>query len=276
MLTAFSLPRRLPALPLLADGPTFATPSSYADAMRAACAAVALVDAVVASSSGSGGEAGQLAPSAAASGFSICRPPGHHATPGDQMGFCLLNNAALAARHAQRAHGLHKVRAAGSGHETVGAQPQPPLPPPAAAAVPSLSALSNRHTSTQARTPCALPLCLTMLAACMQVLILDWDVHHGNGTQDCFYADPSVLLIDLHQAGVWPGSGAVEETGAGGLGWGRWLRHYSRVLPGVGGKVAGWRCSWYVPARWPPAFACCLLQHPPVLPLAQVRGRARR
>jgi acetoin utilization deacetylase AcuC-like enzyme len=47
------------------------------------------------------------------------------------------------------------------------------------------------------------------------VLILDWDVHHGNGTQDIFYADPSVLLVDLHQAGVWPGGGALQEAGSG-------------------------------------------------------------
>lgn len=101
--------------------------------MRAACAAVALVDAVVSAaplgssgrssggdSSGSGAMeqregqqpgSGQRPGTANAPpvGFSICRPPGHHATPSDQMGFCLLNNAALAARHAQRAHGLRKV-----------------------------------------------------------------------------------------------------------------------------------------------------------------------
>ncbi|KAL4425020.1 hypothetical protein ABPG77_001798 [Micractinium sp. CCAP 211/92] len=163
------------------DGPTFATPSSFGDAMTAACAAVALVDVIASAttldsaghsgSSGGRGEAGPehqgeqqqqqgagQPPGAALSppvGFSLCRPPGHHATPGDQMGFCLLNNAALAARHAQRAHGLRKV------------------------------------------------------------LILDWDVHHGNGTQDIFYRDPSVLFVDLHQAGVWPGSGGEEEAGEG-------------------------------------------------------------
>ncbi|KAI3424719.1 hypothetical protein D9Q98_008108 [Chlorella vulgaris] len=145
------------------DGPTFATPTSFDDALRAACAAVALVDAVAAGSSGNSSAGSSkanaaVAPSgaaAAAAGFSICRPPGHHATPDDQMGFCLLNNAALAARHAQRAHGLDKV------------------------------------------------------------MILDWDVHHGNGTQAIFWEDPSVLLVDIHQADVWPGSGGLEETGAG-------------------------------------------------------------
>jgi hypothetical protein len=54
-------------------------------------------------------------------------------------------------------------------------------------------------------------------------MILDWDVHHGNGTQAIFWEDPSVLLVDIHQADVWPGSGGLEETGAGGArpeGWG--------------------------------------------------------
>ena len=107
---------------LPADGPTYATPTSFDDALKAACTATALVDALVASSSSSssaggsnsaGGSSsaggGEGAPRLAASAFSICRPPGHHATAGEQMGFCLLNNAALAARHAQRAHGLRRV-----------------------------------------------------------------------------------------------------------------------------------------------------------------------
>lgn len=127
---------RRPLCPV--DGPTFATPSSYADALRAASAAVALVDVIASATpagssqgrgeqgsgddvggSGDHAEQGRAAQGAAELrcgtlpsppvGFSICRPPGHHATPGDQMGFCLLNNAALAARRAQRAHGLQKV-----------------------------------------------------------------------------------------------------------------------------------------------------------------------
>jgi acetoin utilization deacetylase AcuC-like enzyme len=43
----------------------------------------------------------------------------------------------------------------------------------------------------------------------VQVLIVDFDVHHGNGTQDLFYGDPSVLFVDMHQHDVWPGSGQV-------------------------------------------------------------------
>ena len=46
-------------------------------------------------------------------------------------------------------------------------------------------------------------------------MILDWDVHHGNGTNDLFYDDDSVLMIDMHEDGVWPGSGQLEETGTG-------------------------------------------------------------
>jgi acetoin utilization deacetylase AcuC-like enzyme len=48
-----------------------------------------------------------------------------------------------------------------------------------------------------------------------RVLIVDFDVHHGNGTQDIFYDDPSVLFISSHQEGIYPGTGALEETGAG-------------------------------------------------------------
>jgi acetoin utilization deacetylase AcuC-like enzyme len=48
-----------------------------------------------------------------------------------------------------------------------------------------------------------------------RVLVLDWDVHHGNGTQEMFYADPSVLFISTHQYPYYPGTGAVREVGAG-------------------------------------------------------------
>lgn len=50
---------------------------------------------------------------------------------------------------------------------------------------------------------------LNFVCALRQVLIVDFDVHHGNGTQDLFYGDPSVLFIDMHQHDVWPGSGQV-------------------------------------------------------------------
>ena len=87
--------------------------------------------------------------------LALCRPPGHHATPAQPMGFCLFNNAAVAARAAQAVHGIERV------------------------------------------------------------LIIDWDVHHGNGTQDVFYDDPHVFYLSLHLDGHYPGTGAAHETGTG-------------------------------------------------------------
>ena len=88
--------------------------------------------------------------------FVTARPPGHHATPGRAMGFCLFNNIAVAAA---------SLRARG-------------------------------HAE--------------------RVLIVDWDVHHGNGTQDAFYEDPDVFFLSLHQYPHYPGTGAANETGRGG------------------------------------------------------------
>ncbi|MEX0740343.1 MAG: histone deacetylase [Pseudohongiella sp.] len=90
------------------------------------------------------------------SAFALVRPPGHHAEPVRARGFCLLNNVAVAAAHAQAKLG------------------------------------------------------------CERVLIIDWDAHHGNGTQDIFWADPDVLFFDTHCAApFYPGSGHLEEVGAG-------------------------------------------------------------
>lgn len=92
--------------------------------------------------------------------FSLGRPPGHHALPGWYKGFCIFNNAAVAARHAQRHWGVKRV------------------------------------------------------------MILDWDVHHGNGTQQIFYRDPTVLYLSLHEEGIYPFTGKVDEVGAGaGVGY---------------------------------------------------------
>jgi acetoin utilization deacetylase AcuC-like enzyme len=91
--------------------------------------------------------------------FSYLRPPGHHACTAQGMGFCLFNNAALAARYAQRKYGIKRV------------------------------------------------------------LIADWDVHHGNGTQEIFESDPSVFYFSTHQAGIYPGTGLRNDRGTGlGLG----------------------------------------------------------
>jgi len=93
--------------------------------------------------------------SKAESAFVACRPPGHHATVGQAMGFCLYNNVAVAARHAQAAY-PDRIK---------------------------------------------------------QVLIVDFDVHHGNGTQDIFYDDPSVFYYSLHQFPWYPGTGSKDERG---------------------------------------------------------------
>jgi acetoin utilization deacetylase AcuC-like enzyme len=88
--------------------------------------------------------------------FVACRPPGHHATVGRAMGFCLYNNVAVAARYAQAAY-PDRIK---------------------------------------------------------EVLIVDFDVHHGNGTQDIFYDDPTVFYYSLHQYPWYPGTGDAGERGA--------------------------------------------------------------
>ena len=85
--------------------------------------------------------------------FVAIRPPGHHAEINKPMGFCFFDNAAIAARHAQRKYGI--ARAA----------------------------------------------------------IVDFDVHHGNGTQDIFWADPTVMYCSTHQMPLFPGTGASGERG---------------------------------------------------------------
>ncbi|MBL8740580.1 MAG: histone deacetylase [Myxococcales bacterium] len=124
------------------DEDTFLGPRSVAAAYRAAGGALALVDAILDGAPGS------------QRGVAIVRPPGHHARPDRGMGFCLLNNVALAAAHA-RSRGIGKVA------------------------------------------------------------IVDWDVHHGNGTQEAFFRDPNVLFVSLHQYPFYPGTGASSELGAG-------------------------------------------------------------
>ena len=92
--------------------------------------------------------------------FCAIRPPGHHATRDQAMGFCLFNNVAIAARYIQQQHRLKKV------------------------------------------------------------LIVDWDVHHGNGTEAIFLADPSVFYFSVHQFPFYPVPARPNSVGQG-RGWAR-------------------------------------------------------
>ena len=112
------------------DADTILCHASYQAALRAAGAALAATDAVIAGSIDNA--------------FCSVRPPGHHARPGEPMGFCLFNNVAVAARHALEAHGLERVA------------------------------------------------------------IVDFDVHHGNGTAESFRNDPRVLMASFFQHPFYP------------------------------------------------------------------------
>ncbi len=122
------------------DADTYVSKGSVATARAAAGGLIDMVDALI---------TGPVT-----KGFALVRPPGHHARPDQAMGFCLLNNIAIAAAHA-RSKGLSRI------------------------------------------------------------LVLDWDVHHGNGTQEIFWRDPSVLYVSTHQFPFYPGTGAIEERGEG-------------------------------------------------------------
>ncbi len=89
--------------------------------------------------------------------FCSVRPPGHHSSAGNAMGFCVFNNIAITALHAIKKHGLKRVA------------------------------------------------------------IMDFDVHHGNGTQDIFEDNPQVLYISTHQSPFYPGTGRESETGVGNI-----------------------------------------------------------
>ncbi len=128
-------------MPLLSTGDTDIDANSWTVAAHAVGGVLNAVDAVITGR--------------ARNAFCAVRPPGHHSSAGRGMGFCLFNNIAIAARHAQRKHGLERV------------------------------------------------------------MIVDWDVHHGNGTQDIFYSDPSVFFFSTHQWPLYPGTGRADETGEG-------------------------------------------------------------
>ena len=124
------------------DADTIMSPGTLSAALHGVGGAVHAVDEVMTRRAGNA--------------FSALRPPGHHAESDKAMGFCFFNNAAIAARHAQRVHGAERVG------------------------------------------------------------IVDWDVHHGNGTQEIFWGDASVLYASTHEMPLYPGTGAASERGEHG------------------------------------------------------------
>ncbi len=121
------------------DGDTSMSPGTWEAVMRGVGGAIAATEAVINGS--------------ATNAFVATRPPGHHAEISKPMGFCFFDQAAIAARHAQRTHGIGRVA------------------------------------------------------------VVDFDVHHGNGTQDIFWADPTVMYCSTHQMPLFPGTGASSERG---------------------------------------------------------------
>ncbi len=124
------------------DEDTVVSPGSFEAALFAAGGALNAVSAVL---------EGQVR-----NAYALLRPPCHHATSNQGLGFCIFNNTVLAAHHARTVYGLERI------------------------------------------------------------LIVDWDAHHGNGTQDAFYADPGVVFVSLHQQNLYPKlSGELDQVGRG-------------------------------------------------------------
>jgi acetoin utilization deacetylase AcuC-like enzyme len=121
------------------DADTSMSPGSFEAAIRCVGGAMLAVDEVIAKK--------------ADNAFVATRPPGHHAETVRPMGFCLFNNAAIAARYAQKKHGVGRAA------------------------------------------------------------IVDFDVHHGNGSQEIFWSDASVMYCSTHEMPLYPGTGAVSERG---------------------------------------------------------------
>jgi acetoin utilization deacetylase AcuC-like enzyme len=144
------------------DADTVLAPATLEAALRAAGAVVAAVDAVL--------------DGACRRAFCAVRPPGHHATATQAMGFCIFNSVAIGAAHALAAHGLKRVA------------------------------------------------------------IIDFDVHHGNGTQDIAAREPRLLYLSTHQSPLYPGTGAASEHGRGNV-------FNAPLPPGTGSEE--FRATWH-------------------------------
>jgi acetoin utilization deacetylase AcuC-like enzyme len=142
------------------DPDTVVGPGSFEAALHGAGGAVALVELLLEGS--------------AQTGFSVHRPPGHHADTARATGFCLFNHVAVAARHALDHGGLDRV------------------------------------------------------------LVLDWDVHHGNGTNDIFHSSNQVLYVSIHQSPLYPGTGPASDMGSA---QGEGFTINLPVPPGAGNEV---------------------------------------
>ena len=143
--------------PVHLDGDTLLSAGSWEAALRAVGAGLRAVDVVMDK------------PAGIANAFCQVRPCGHHAETARAMGFCIFNNAAIAAMYARAKHGAERVA------------------------------------------------------------VVDFDVHHGNGTQDIFWADKDLFFASTHQMPLYPGTGALGETGVGNV-------FNAPLRPGDGGE----------------------------------------
>jgi len=123
------------------DSDTIVSPHSYTAAIFAAGGAITAAESVMEGN--------------VDNAFALVRPPGHHATPREAMGFCIFNNIAIAAKYIISKYGLERIA------------------------------------------------------------IIDFDVHHCNGTQIAFESKPEVLCVSIHQHPLFPGTGRIDETGSG-------------------------------------------------------------